>query len=197
MIKKAICKNCKTQFEYEYTIGTPRQHCSDKCREEYKKKLYAERYLKLPPCKTDGCNGKATRQEAGLCEACYMRLYRHGSTDKREPKGWTECSNGYIVYFKKGHPLAGQRGMIRAHRYIAYEHYGSGEHRCAYCGKVLSWSEISIDYFNNNKQDNDISNLIISCNKCNRLKGSATGFADMLTDDGLRLFIKSLLINRE
>lgn len=191
MLRERECVNCGEKFSYEIGKGNDRIHCSSKCRRQHQLNLRKQRFESLPLCKEEGCNNKATRKSYGLCENCYCRFRRNGTTEKREIKYRWERNDGYIVLTKKGHPIAQKYGRIHEHRFVAYEKYGEGPHKCFWCKKELEWENIVIDHLNENRQDNRIENLVISCNGCNRARGAAKPFIKNLKEDSIALFIET------
>ena len=141
-----------------------RKHCSKECGGKYRLKLIAQRYLLLPKCKTDDCNGKATRISYGLCESCYYRLRRNGSTKKNKPKYRYLTKAGYIRLLNPKHPLSQLKGYVYEHRLVVYNYYNGEPQECYWCGKAVGWDKVVIDHLNENKADNRIKNLIYSCN---------------------------------
>src|SRR5215467_11158891 len=102
------CKQCSIVFEIPATFrGRHPVHCGKSCREKHQKALREKRCADRPTCEVDGCSRKVTlRVGHGLCEACYMRLYRKGSSDLPKRKGRKQTSNGYLVVLRPEHPLA-------------------------------------------------------------------------------------------
>ena len=54
----------------------------------------------------------------------------------------------------------------------------------------LNGKDIVIDYLNENKQDNNINNLVISCNNCNRARGAILSFIERMKKESLSKFIE-------
>ena len=59
-------------------------------------------------------------------------------------------------------------------REAVYQKYGG---RCAYCGQIIEYKDMQVDHFKplraweqNNKDANDISNLMPACRMCNHYK---------------------------
>ena len=171
MKRTKICR-CGKVFEYEIGRGKDRIHCSRKCQEnafienrESKKEL-------LPKCATLGCEKKANRRGAGLCEGCYMRLRRKGTTDYRSLPYRLDQSAGYVWLREPGHPLSDSRGLVYEHRYVYYKAHGRGPFKCHWCGRDLDWGFMVVDHLDDNKSNNNIENLVPSCDKCNTGRGT-------------------------
>lgn len=82
---------------------------------------------------------------ARLAEAGYQTNFYH--------KGFITTWNGYIMIHKPDHPKADARGYIREHRWVMEEHLG----------RYLESHE-HVHHKDENKQNNDISNLEIQVN---------------------------------
>ena len=154
--------------------------------------LREERHKTLPKCKVEDCNNRATRISYGLCEACYYRLRRHGSTKRRKPKYKYKRKDGYTYLFKPGHPIATKLGRVFEHRYVFYEDVGGAEPACFWCGCSVGWDKSHIDHLNENKNDNRIENLVYSCGDCNRARGMLMPFIKRLTPKALDYFYESI-----
>lgn len=168
-IKKCRCGKV---FEYDVGRGKDRKYCSIECQEEACKQSRKEKHNSLPECKTIGCIEKANRKGAGLCEGCYMRLRRKGTTDYKTIKYKINHSNGYVLLRELGHPLSDQRGLVYEHRFVFYEHNGAGPFKCHWCGIAVGWDCMDIDHLDDNRSNNDINNLVASCHKCNTKRGT-------------------------
>jgi len=81
------------------------------------------------------------------------------------------------------HPLASpQNGVVREHRLVLWNSLGCEsidcEHECNWCGVTLTWGGIHgilSDHLNFDKLNNDISNLVVSCFRCNITTRSVNG----------------------
>jgi len=183
------CVLCGNEFRYQIGKGNDKKYCSVECREKKHKILSVIRLDKLKKCKIDGCGNKATRVSYGLCETHYYRMRRTGTTDKKG-FGFKYITNtGYVTIYKPEHPLAWKQGRVFEHRVVLYDHYGPGEQECFWCGKKLLWVDVIGDHLNENKQENVISNLVISCNDCNRARGAIIPFIRKMKVASLDKFI--------
>ena len=124
-------------------------------------------------CSVDGCINEANRKGHVLCEKHYMRLRRHGNTDKLLPKiGSTSIhSHGYLLEYAPGHPLAEVSNTVYQHRRIAYDHYGSGPFQCHWCSHPITWGTLHVDHLDDDKKNNSVTNLALSCAICNQQRG--------------------------
>lgn len=124
----------------------------------------------LSECGTIGCEKLANRKGAGLCEACYMRMRRRGTTAYKRPFSKRLQSAGYVWIWKPEHPLSKGNGLYE-HRYIYYENNGKGPFECYWCGKFLIWSTMHIDHLDDVRHNNTPENLVASCPECNKARG--------------------------
>ncbi len=189
-IRTKVCPVCGKDFSYVVGKGNDRKYCSNHCYKEGHKILAKDRYESLPKCKVDGCNNRANRVGHGMCEACYYRQRRIGTTERKAYKFKYITGAGYIKLYRPDHPLSDSNGNVYEHRMVMYEAAGNGEQKCIWCGKIIGWDKLVIDHLNENKQDNSIENLVISCNDCNRARGAVLPFIERLSDESLALFIK-------
>jgi len=170
-MKTRACKVCGVEINSSGK-GTPRTLCSKECRVLSEKNHAKERQKNLPECKEIGCTNKANRKGAGLCEACYMRLRRKGTTDYKSLPYRLNHPAGYVWLREPDHPLSDSRGLVYEHRYVFYEANGSGPFKCYWCGIEIKWDCMDVDHLDDNKANNDISNLVASCHKCNSRRGT-------------------------
>ena len=74
-----------------------------------------------------------------------------------------------------GHPLANSRGEVYEHRLVLFESIGPGQHPCHWCSVLVSWDltypasidALVVDHLDDDKLNNDPTNLAPSCNPCN------------------------------
>ena len=163
---------CGQVFKYEIARGRDRKYCSDVCAKEAAKRGQLELNKMRPVCSTVGCDKLATRIGFGLCEGCYMRLRRKGTTDyKPLPPYRSEQSAGYVWLREPGHPLSDSGGLVYEHRFVYYFHNGDGPFNCHWCGKQITWDMMHIDHLDEDKQNNNIENIVASCPICNQRRG--------------------------
>lgn len=195
------CPTCGGHFSYEVGKGTDRRHCGAECRTAHKvarsTKRTRDRRAALPVCKAEGCGKKATRVGAGLCEACYCQLRRTGGLDRIPRKGKSTTGAGYVKLRSHDHPLACSKGWVMEHRAVLYALLGDGPLSCFWCGMSLTWPAAVVDHLNENKQDNRAENLAVSCNNCNRARGSILPFIERLTPGSVGAFIEHALAHYE
>ena len=181
MKRKRMCP-CGKEFEYEIGRGKDRKYCSEPCAIEAEKKGQIELNKSRPLCSTLGCDKLANRIGAGLCEGCYMRMRRNGTTDYKTFSARrishkileyrVKQSAGYIWVREPNHPLSDSRGLVYEHRFVFYERNGEGPFVCHWCGIAIDWKCMDIDHLDDNRSNNDISNLAPSCHKCNSKRGT-------------------------
>ncbi|MDB4261416.1 HNH endonuclease [bacterium] len=121
-------------------------------------------------CHVTGCDRVSTYKKKDLCQMHYFRFMRTGSfelIDKVELSHVT--SNGYTVVHRPEHPLARGTGYILQHREVLYNSIGENAPDCALCGCETSWEiyKYHVDHVDENRGNNDLSNLRMLCNSCN------------------------------
>ncbi|WP_168202930.1 HNH endonuclease signature motif containing protein [Tardiphaga sp. vice352] len=86
--------------------------------------------------------------------------------------------HGYALAYAPGHPLAAANGNVYLHRKALYESIGDGVHQCHWCATPVSWRPLSkvdvalhVDHVDGDKLNNDASNLVASCHRCNSTRG--------------------------
>lgn len=195
------CVHCGKIWEYRYGPGHGRMYCSKKCGQAVAERKRLElKKRDLPLCKHIGCNRKATRIEAGLCDACYCQKRRTGSLERVLRVGRTVNKQGYVSICDPQHPLFNKtQHSVSEHRKVYYDASGGMDPDCYWCGADLRWADVDaggnkkssvvIDHLNENKTDNRIENLVASCNKCNRARGGILPFLKRLKAESLEEFI--------
>lgn len=163
---------CGTVFQFAYKKGEYRKYCSPECKQEASRKRREELAKSIKKCSTPACDNLANRKGAGLCEGCYMRLRRKGTTDyKPLPPYRTEQSAGYVWVREPDHPLSDSGGLVYEHRFVYYNHNGDGPFNCYWCDKQITWDMMHIDHLDEEKQNNNIENIVASCPACNQRRG--------------------------
>lgn len=136
-------------------------------------------------CSIDGC---AKRSRSGVnpyCEMHYYRTRRHGDPmTVKAVSGVAMTSNGYVLAHLPNHPQARTAstlsGWVLAHRATLYDDIGPGVHPCHWCGCPVDWGKsypadldaLVVDHLDEDKTNNDPSNLVPACNACNSTRGS-------------------------
>ena len=134
-----------------------------------------------------------------------MRIRRNGDAAWKVRAGVrnpTRTVAGYVLLSSPTHPLVGKSGTLGEHRIVLYEMIGAGPHACYWCGAVVRWNAgrghkemLVVDHLNEVKSDNQPSNLVPSCNDCNRARGAMLPFLRRLlttSRDHLISLIQSL-----
>ena len=192
-VKTRICVECGSSFSYEIKRGRSRRLCGDRrCYNARKLRQRLERRARYPRCKTEGCDKPAERIGAGLCEACYGRLRRTGSTAKRSPRYRYATRAGYVKLLIPGHPLADSDGLVMEHRKVMYDMLGPGPQTCFWCGVTLEWPKAVVDHLNEDKQDNRPENLVVACNNCNRARGAMLPFIERLRPEAVEVLVATI-----
>lgn len=180
---EANCADCGARMKYPYAGGRPRTYCSGKeCSAARLRRNQSRRRGKATACSIEGCERLATRVGKGLCEACYYQIRRTGSPHRKSPSATTLHSGGYLKTWAPDHPLATD-GRVLEHRLVLYDILGPSAQECFWCGVLCEWKELVVDHLNECKVDNRPENLVPSCNRCNRARGSVIPLVDNLQDE--------------
>lgn len=126
-------------------------------------------------CTIEGCDRPGNNR--GLCLMHAKRVRRNGTPDTR-PVGEApplRVGKYQRVFVGKDHPLAHTKGTVWAHRLALFEAIGPGTHPCHWCGTPVRWETrwpaapdgLCADHIDNNRGNNDPSNLVPSCGPCN------------------------------
>jgi len=178
-VEAATCAHCAEPFSYMRTTGAKRRYCGDVCQAAAKQANKAALAEKATVhCSTDHCDGMVVlRTAAGVCEACYCFRRRTGSARvvrlHRKP---IVRGDGYRAVYEPRHPLADKSGYVFEHRKVAFESNRGACPGCHWCAVQLTWPTAVVDHLNDTRGDNEPSNLVVSCNDCNRWRGSLITF---------------------
>lgn len=194
---EVACTNCGTVFSYMHKTGLKRKHCSSACRNSLRKKLAAARAEKKVECSVDGCKGLAVRVSSGLCEKHYARQRRGQPLADKIPSYLYKTKAGYLVRLMPGHALAMADGRVHEHRAVSYEKHNGKCPNCFWCGEALEWKTAVIDHLDENKKNNAESNLLVSCNPCNRARGALLPFVARMRESSFNIFIDAMTTYRK
>jgi len=122
-------------------------------------------------CTVDGCSIPARSASSPYCEKHYMRFYRNGTTERKIVASVREHSHGYVLVPASGHFLARGSSHAYQHRLVYHATHGDGPFSCHWCGLPATWDEMHIDHLDDDKKNNDVSNLVASCPECNQKRG--------------------------
>lgn len=116
----------------------------------------------------DHCGQEFTRPLSGMGKYCSKSC---GYAARRKPD--EDLARRRLIY-KPQHPLADAHGSIKEHRFILYEAVEGANQSCHWCGKNLIWrvgrtggDTLIVDHIDYNPKNNDLSNLVPSCQGCN------------------------------
>jgi hypothetical protein len=114
-----------------------------------------------------------------------------GQGRKRAEQGhrFVAGNHGYVYVKAYGHPMSGKSGWAYEHRMIVHAANSGICPPCFWCASPLSWSECHIDHLNENRTDNSIKNLRVSCSMCNRSRGCMLPFIQRMTPLAFSEFI--------
>lgn len=168
----AECKYCGALIPRAQGRGKQRGYCND----EHMARAAAVRpKAVLSKCRVDGCSKDANRKGAGLCEAHYAAMRRHGTTAGHYERAEDEiiASTGYVLVKAKGHPRSLGAARAYAHRVAFTEANGEGPFKCKWCKKPVTWRDMHVDHLDDCKTNNSPTNLVASCPGCNTKRGRA------------------------
>jgi hypothetical protein len=85
-------------------------------------------------------------------------------------------TQGYAALAQVSHPTAGSNGHTYLHRKVLYDAIGPGDHPCHWCETIVEWfakgeRKLVVDHLDNDKLNNERSNLVASCHRCNATRG--------------------------
>jgi len=127
-------------------------------------------------CCVVDCDRESMYKVKDLCQMHYFRFMRNGvftlkngRNSSRNPDQMHVTSNGYVVVYRPEHALARGTGYILQHREVLYNHLGDNTPDCGICGCKTSWEiyRYHVDHIDEDKENNDLSNLRMLCNSCN------------------------------
>lgn len=189
-IRTKTCPQCGKRFSYDVGQGKDRIICSLACRNARRLEQKQKRLADAPECSVDGCS-KKQRGLLGLCEMHYARQRSTGSLDRAAPKLRYRTGAGYIKVLDREHPMSDGNGHAYEHRKVMFDQHGGECPGCGWCGVPLQWSSAVVDHLNEDKSDNTPSNLVVSCNDCNRARGAILPFVRKLSPAAFDLLIRA------
>jgi len=126
-------------------------------------------------CTVDGC--ERPHSGHGLCDTHLQRQRKHGDplVEYKRPRVGCVTPDGYIILGWKGHPLANANDAVFEHRVVLWDAIGPGVHPCHWCGRPVDWAKtypkyrdaLIVDHLDHDPGNNDLANLVPSCNPCN------------------------------
>lgn len=168
-MSKSICKIDKCDKEVRAN-GMCKSH--DQKQRIHRDANYQPPWANAPEiCIAEGCDRKATRKTQKMCEKHYYRVRRNGTVKLKDIQAREryEHTHGYWLVLDKEHPLADKSGYVYEHRKVLYA--TNPEMKCFHCGIDETWHTCHIDHLDDNKKNNIIDNLVISCPQCNVQRG--------------------------
>lgn len=165
--RQAICVHCNRQFEYRVGRGTDRSICSKDCANA-RRLTSAKEYASDHHCEVDGCCKPVRGVGSTICEMHYGRLRRNGTLENRKLQAVIEHTNGYLLELAPDHPLSkSSHHRVYQHRRVFYDAYGEGPFKCHVCGAEQTWETMHVDHLDEDRTNNDLSNLAAACPVCN------------------------------
>lgn len=140
-------------------------------------------------CTVDGCENLSRTVGGALCEMHYGRRYRRGTTSEPIYGRTFVASHGYVISYSPGHPVATKSGVLYEHRRRLFDLIGGGSHPCHWCKDDVSWDvgkgpqKLVVDHLDNDKENNETTNLVPSCHSCNTSRGLFANWVMKHRDD--------------
>lgn len=129
-----------------------------------KKHHGSEHYQPWAPsfCTVEGC--ERPHKGNGMCALHLVRKRKGLPLDFEKP---TLAAKRYRVLTRKDHPLAWPNGRVLEHRMVLYDAIGPRPVPCYWCGTPLTWDILFVDHKDHDRHNNDLTNLLPTCNSCN------------------------------
>jgi hypothetical protein len=130
--------------------------------------------IKPVGCLVEECRGEHLAK--GYCIKHYTRLLRHDDPYMVDPNAneLQVSTSGYVAIYLPDHPLADATGRLYEHQMVLFDALGDGPRQCKWCGVTVYWQSgyhspdrLVVDHLDHNKLNNDLFNLVPSCNPCN------------------------------
>ena len=139
------CDYCNKNFELSKTLFNKRRKRNNK--------IY---------CSRECAYKDRTKKEKFICSKCGKYFYRTPTRTEKSKSGMVfcskSCSNSYNNTFR-------HKVSINTYRRIAFENY---PHKCAICGWDKDERILEVHHIDENRKNNNLSNLIILCPICHR-----------------------------
>jgi hypothetical protein len=133
-------------------------------------------------CVIDGCEARPVGR--GWCSLHYQRWQLKGDplgdVPRRVYAGVSMHTEGYRLVSRPGHPLAQADRYVPEHRLVLWESLAGADAPCHWCAEPVSWAlkwprdrwALVVDHLDGDKLNNDIGNLVPSCNPCNSTRST-------------------------
>lgn len=180
---------CGCAFTYAIKRGTDRRYCSPECRSERRQAVAKAQ----PLCTVEGCKNPRA-YKSGICNACYCRVKRTGTLERRVWKRRYLLTNGYVGIGGSQHELTSSNGYLLEHRQVLFDAIGYGPHSCHWCAKPVDWVKGPLrkghldgvlvpDHLDGDKTNNVLANLVPACHRRNLARGSFMKWVHEHKDD--------------
>lgn len=105
-------------------------------------------------------------------------------------EGRTYMQGKYLVYVGFQHPACHKFGITPVHKLVLWDKLAGQDAKCNWCDKDIFWNsddwndKLVADHVDTNKVNNEPSNLVPSCNRCNLTRGQKSDSSLPCTFDG-------------
>lgn len=183
--QRSQCSACSQAFTYRSASDRKRRFCSaPECQATRLRTLAGGTAM----CVSEGCPNERVYR-SGLCNSCYYRKRRTGTTDRRVYAYRSRHSSGYVCIQQSDHPMS-VNGHVFEHRKVLYDAIGPGPHPCHWCQRLVDWIKgkcvdgaVVPDHLDGDKANNALTNLVPSCNPCNSRRGMLMKWVQAHKDD--------------
>lgn len=152
----------------------------------------------MPLCCVHKCKTEVRSRNSPYCEKHYGRVRRGVPLGDAPPPMYRYVTpSGYVVLKKSDHPLSDKSGNVYEHRAVAHENHEGVCPACFWCDALLSWDSAVIDHLDENKSNNDKTNLVVACNACNRARGAMLPFIRSMKPEAFDVFVRQAGIYRK
>lgn len=148
---------------------------ADELRREDARMAGKHLYEALHVCKRGHTTRFVLNKTCAICSRTWEAAKRAAKRIANPPvkRSWYDPtklhlgSAGYLFVAAPNHPLRRAGYRVGQHRIVYYDAHGAGPFDCHWCGKNVTWETLHIDHVDNDKKNNNLSNLVASCHRCN------------------------------
>ena len=122
------------------------------------------------------CKKEFTRSPALAGKCCSRKCGYEHRKQKRQSKDHQQNRKARQIIYEPSHPLTGKNGYLSLSRFLLFNKIGPSPHKCNWCKRTIHWiigkrqtgtNALIVDHVNSNPKNNDIKNIVPSCQSCN------------------------------